>query len=216
MEHGRDSGFPAVVLVCDMKRKCKRRIHLYRSASIRAPRLFPETCWKKEHVKGAARSWSNREKQVVCERGSSRANRQSGSREGEKPNRLVKYVFGCAGADYPTLSKTADDNRTGSREKVGRGCYLAQSWSPLRFRNVERQRVALEYVLVIWSDLTKGQRSPSAASPVFGERWHEYSHTLMPWNSNEMLRYENTVVEMKLRKVLTIWTMSQIILISSL
>lgn len=77
-----DSGLPAVVLACDMKRKCKRMMHRYWSVSIRAPRSFPEACcmedkkkknnqtfnWvvidgftgRKEHVKGTARSRSGR------------------------------------------------------------------------------------------------------------------------------------------------------------
>lgn len=49
--------------------------------------------------------------------------------KGEKANTLVKYVFGCGGADYPSLGKTADGNRTASGGWwwwLGGG-YLAQS-----------------------------------------------------------------------------------------
>lgn len=75
--------------------------------------------------------------------------RTDSKRKGEKPNRLVKYVFGCRGADYPLLRKTADANRTEKREVGGGGSYLAQSRSSLHFQDVEQQQVALEYVVVI-------------------------------------------------------------------
>lgn len=35
------------------------------------------------------------------------------SRKGEKIYRLVKYVFSCSCADYPSLGKSAEANRTG-------------------------------------------------------------------------------------------------------